>query len=80
MARAMLTTTDNPFDPRTQYDDWLAYDEQEGHYTNSFLARLTFTSDELSEADQEFAVETTIDEIVQENISGLYKKLVIEDD
>lgn len=75
MPSHMLTTTDNPFDPFTQFDEWYAYDEALGYHTCSFLARIVKTSDELSEADQDFAIEEGIDEIVRENVLGIYRKV-----
>jgi hypothetical protein len=75
MAEHMLTTLDNPFDPFTQWDDWYAYDEAAGYHTTSFLARIAKTSDELSEADQSLAIEDAIDEIVRENVLGIYRKV-----
>ena len=74
MARTMLTTIDNPFDPFTQFDEWLAFDEDNGYFTCAYLARVTITSDELSEADEELAIEDAIDEIIKYNVLGLYKK------
>lgn len=71
----MLTTVDNPFDPFTQYDEWYATDIRLGHNTNSFLARIVRSSPELSTADQDAAIEEAIDEIVSENVSGLYRKV-----
>lgn len=71
----MLTTVDNPFNPFTQNDEWRTYDELCGYYTDSFLARIVFTSPDLSEADQDAAIEDAIDEIVRENVSGLYRKV-----
>lgn len=71
----MLTTVDNPFNPFTDYDEWYAYDEAQGYHTPALLARIVLTSDELSEADQDLAIEYGIDEIVQENILGIYKKV-----
>lgn len=71
----MLTTVDNPFNPFTHFDQWYAYDEQLGYHTTSFLARIAKTSDELSEADQHVAIENAIDEIVKENVLGLYRKV-----
>ena len=76
MARTMLTTIDNPFDPFTQFDEWLAFDEDNGYYTCAYLARVTITSDELSEADEELAIEDAIDEIIKYNFLGLYKKAI----
>lgn len=71
----MLTTTDNPFDPFEQYELWLGYDLRAGHHTNSYLARIVLTSDDLSDADQAARIEAAIDEIVDENLNGLYRKV-----
>ena len=71
----MLTTVDNPFNPFTDYDQWNAYDEARGYFTASFLARIVITSSELSEADQDLAIENAIDEIVKENVLGIYTKV-----
>lgn len=71
----MLTTTDNPYDPFTQFDEWFAFDHRAGHYTVEFLARVAHTSSELSEADQSLAIEDAIDEIVSENVSGVHRKV-----
>lgn len=70
----MLTTTDNPYDPFTNYAEWLAYDEGRGYYTNNYLARVAFTSNELSEVDQNLAIQDAIDEIIERNLLGLYIK------
>lgn len=75
MERHMLTTVDNPYDPYTQYTEWNNYDVRVGHNTASFLARVAYTSEELSETDQDLAMEQAIEEIVTENVSGLYRKV-----
>lgn len=75
MTEHMLTTVDNPFDPFTHFDEWYVFDVAAGHHTLSFLARIVKTSDELSEADQSLAIEQAIDEIVEENVLGLYRKV-----
>ena len=72
-----LTTIDNPFNPHTQWDDWLRYDEDHGYYTLSYLARIAKTSNELSSSDYLVEVENAIDEICKLNLLGLYTKLVI---
>ena len=71
----MLTTVDNPFSPFTEFDEWNAYDTSMGHHSSSLLARVAFTSEELSEADQDLAIENAIDEIVTENVSGVHSKV-----
>lgn len=70
----LLTTEDNPFSPFTEFDKWLAFDEAAGHYTLALLARVTSTSDELSELDNDQAITFAIDEIVEENVSGIHLK------
>lgn len=65
MARAKLSTSNNPYNPFTQYDEWEAFDEKVcRYYTNSYLARIAATSPELSGPDNERAIEDAIDEIV----------------
>lgn len=71
----MLTTVDNPHDPFTDYDGWYAFDFRMGYHTPGLLARIVVTSDELSDADQSLAIQQAIDEIVQENVSGMHRKV-----
>ena len=75
MAAIMLTTIDNPFNPFTQWDEWKSFDEDKGYFTCSYLARIAKTSDELSDVDNELAVEEAINEICELNTLGLYKKV-----
>lgn len=71
----MLTTVDNPFNPFTQFDEWLAWDTNAGYNTSSLLGRIAVVSDSLSEPDQALAIQDAIDEIVDENVSGMYRKV-----
>ena len=75
MAEAMLSTIDNPYNPFTEYDEWYRYDQSKGYNTPSFLGRVVISSDELSEVDQQLAVEEAIDEIVKEDVLGMYVKV-----
>ena len=74
MNDVMLTTIDNPFDPFTQWDEWKRFDEDMQYYTCEYLARIAKTSDDLSDADNESAIEDAINEIVSLNILGVYRK------
>jgi hypothetical protein len=74
-----LTTVDNPYDPFTQYDEWYVWDTSHGYHTNSYLARITFSSKELSDPDQALIIEKAIDEIVTDNINGMYRKVTRDD-
>jgi hypothetical protein len=67
-----LTTSDNPWNPETQWDEWYAFDNDEKHYnTCGYLARvgmyLSAASDELNES----LLQEAIDEIVKQNVIGL---------
>jgi hypothetical protein len=70
----MLSTSDNPFNPYTHWEQWYAFDAAAGYHTPSYLARVVVTSNELSEADQDLAIKDGIDEILQYNITGKYVK------
>ena len=78
MVDHMLTTVDNPFDPFTEWDAWFSYDLSHGYDTSGFLARIVRTSDGLSETDQDQAIEQAIDEIVEQNVNGVYKKVSMQ--
>ena len=73
----MLTTIDNPYNPFTHFDEWYVWDTEAGYYTTAYLARITKSSDELSQLDQDLAIEYAIDEIVKENILGVYRKVPV---
>lgn len=77
MADHMLTTKDNPYNPNTHFDEWLAFDTRMGYNTLGVLANVTITADTLSDADQDLAIETAIDEIVNEDVLDLYKKVEV---
>lgn len=79
MRNVALTTTDNPYDPIDQFDDWYAFDTQKGYNCCEYVGALALTSSELSYADQLHAVESAIDEIVKLNVLGIYKKVIKED-
>ena len=74
----MLTTVDNPFSPFDQYVEWFAFDYSHGYNTVGLLARIAKVSDELSEADQQDAIVAAIDEIVMENVTGMFRKVTRE--
>lgn len=71
----LLSTSDNPFNPWTDFDAWNTWDMQAGYHTLSYLARITVSSHEISDADADQAVEDAIEEIVRLNINGMYVKV-----
>lgn len=72
----MLTTSDNPWNPFTHFNEWYSWDMAHGYNTSGLLARVTKTSTDLSDADFERAIEDAIDEIVKQNVSGVFVKAV----
>ena len=71
----MLTTVDNPFDPFDQFDDWINYDMYLGYNSSAYLARIAFTSDQLSDRENEKVIEQAIDEIIKYDPFNLYVKV-----
>ena len=79
-----ITTTDNPYNPLTDYDRWENFDRQKGYGTAEYLARVVRTSSEFGEGTYNKDIERAIDEIVLLNLiawthEGVsYKKVVGE--
>ena len=65
-----LTTTDNPYNPLTDYDRWENYDRQQGYGTSEYLARVVRTTTEYGEGTYIEDIERAIDEIVLLNLIG----------
>lgn len=80
LSKIRLTTIDNPYNPHTQFEQWHAEDLRLGYNSLGLLARIMVSSDEISIADQEFAYEKAVDEIVTENVLGVYRKIEVDDD
>lgn len=78
MRVAMLTTTDNPYDPFDQFELWDTMDQMMGYYSSSYLARIVITTEDLGLDIYHSHIEDAIDEIVEENITGTYVKVVRE--
>ena len=71
----MLSTSDNPFNPYTHWDQWYAWDSSAGYHTPAYLDRVVRSSNDLSEADQDLAINDGIDEILEYNLTGKYIKV-----
>jgi hypothetical protein len=71
----MLTTVDNPYNPFTDYNAWLAFDTRMGYNTPSFLARIAMLPEDIPEPYQSLAIQSAIDQIIQENVSGMWRKV-----
>lgn len=84
MGEFALTTTDNPWNPITHFDEWWVYDTLIAKYmTCSYIARLTQTSELLGDKLNDEEIERVIDEIVEKDLISLetggkvhYRKVV----
>lgn len=75
MAKCMLTTIDNPFDPFDDFDSWYQFDVDKGYNTCAYLARIARTSDQLSDYENDKEVERAINEIISYDFMNIYKKI-----
>ena len=71
----MLTTIDNPFNPFTDYDEWLAFDTQQGYYSCNLLARFSIVSDSLSDVQNLQLITEAIDEVIDTDLTNKYIKV-----
>jgi len=69
----LLTTIDNPYNPYTNYEEWEAYDRQQGYYTPEYIARVADTKNNF--LDIETKASLAIDEILFYNFLKIYKKV-----
>ena len=82
MSNLCLTTTDNPWNPATQFREWLAWDNMKGYGTCEYLARVTFTSPDLPDSVNDRIIDESIEDIVNRDLIALvtegrvhYKKI-----
>ena len=75
MKEFMLTTFDNPYDPFTEFDQWFHFDLEKGYNSCGYLARITRTSEEFTEKENNLEIEKAIDKIIQYDPFNIYKKV-----
>lgn len=74
----MLTTTDNPYNPFTDFVRWLMFDNEHGYGTCELLARLCKTASGFSEEENLIEMEVACNEIIRNDFRGIYKKVYDE--
>lgn len=70
----MLTTMDNPFNPKTDYDKWRNWDIRNGYNTEEYLDRVSNIPPDLD--DDEKISSLILDamlSIVEHDMTGMYK-------
>jgi hypothetical protein len=61
----VLTTKDNPYNPKTDYDKWKEWDEDNGYNTESYVARLIAMEGEF-DVDDDLTINNLIDKVYHE--------------
>jgi hypothetical protein len=71
----MLTTSDNPYNPKTDYDNWKQWDEDNGYDTESYVARVLAMQGSF-DIDDEFKINSLLDkayqDILKNDVLGVY--------
>ncbi len=75
MREVAITTFDNPYDPFTEFSKWFVYDITKGYNTCAYLDRVAMTSKQLSEEENQQALEEAIDEIIKYDFMNIYTKV-----
>lgn len=78
MVRCFLTTTDNPYSPYDEFEEWYQFDSDHGYNSSGLLMRLAETSSQFTDNENAYEVEKAIDRIVAADPLNLYKKVKIE--
>ena len=78
MIDSALTTSDNPFSPFTQWDDWKAFDDDHGYKTCELLNLFCKDTSELSENEYDQAVDEAMLKIIELNPLGIHKIVTLE--
>jgi len=73
---SLLTTTDNPYSPFTQYSEWEAFDFGKGHYTNQYLARILGP---VTPFTTEGDIDAAIDTVLAIPPTGVYERVYPRD-
>ena len=74
MAKVMLTTNDNPYNPFEQFDSWFLFDVEKGHNSCGLLGRIAKTSDQLTDDENDEEIERAIDQIIKYDYEHKYRK------
>jgi len=75
----MITTIDNPYNPFTQYDEWLEFDMIHGYNSWNKVARLVKMSEHNSDEENEQAITDAIYRLVDLDPIGEYRACTPEE-
>lgn len=74
-SKCAITTIDNPYSPFNEFNEWYLFDVLHGYNSCSYLARIAKTSNSLSDKQNDEEIERAIDEIILNDIFGIYTKV-----
>lgn len=72
----MLTTIDNPYNPKTEYDKWRQWDVENEYRTEEYLARMTDIPDDADLGNDWIVNDLTnqaVHKILENDVLGVYK-------
>lgn len=73
--KVMITTIDNPYNPFTDYDNWLAFDIEKGYYTCNKLARISNVTDDMTDKEMIEEEERAINRLIEIDPLDIYIKV-----
>ena len=73
----MITTKDNPYDPRIDFNSWYAWDVGQGYNTCAYLDRVSAVAEDVPEVIREHQIEQAVDDMIERN-GDLYQKLQVQ--
>ena len=76
---SMISTIDNPYDPRTDFGPWYMWDTGHGYNTSAYLDRVAAVAEEFPLVVQQAQIEEAIDEIIAIHNGKIYIKLPLDD-
>ena len=73
-AEMMLTTLDNPFNPKTDFDKWRNWDISNGYNTEEYLDRVSNIPPDLDDDNEVSSlILDAMMSIVEHDMTGMYK-------
>ena len=81
MAKYMLTTVDNPYNPFEEFDKWYMHDTFVlGYNTCQYLARTAIVEEDFSDVEKEEAINAAIDKIIANDFLNIYRRIEEKED
>lgn len=77
MAKYMITTIDNPFNPVKDFDHWLQFDIEHHYKTCEKLGKFGQFDSDMSDEELDAANEYAIDRIIELDFEKIYKKIEV---